>query len=107
MNFSCEMYSDWVGCSILERSYSNNGQADCTERLFSISSRVGTVGKACGQQFLGKQGDQVTELSIGDGITYGNTYCELTREGGLETVICSNLDGRLLFSFNSARYSFG
>ena len=106
-NFSCEIYSDWVGCSILERSYSDNGQSDCTDRLFSLSSRAGTVGKACGQQFLGKQGDRVTELSIGDSVTYGNTRCELSWEGGLETVTCSNLNGRVLFSFNSARYSFG
>ncbi len=106
-NFSCEIYSDWVGCSILERSYSDNGQADCTDRLFSISSRAGTVGKACGQQFLGKEGDRVMELAIGDGVTYGNTRCEVTWEGGLETVTCSNLEGRVLFSFNSARYSFG
>lgn len=106
-NFSCEIYSDWVGCSILERSYSDNGQSDCSDRLFSLSSRAGTAGKACGQQFLGKQGDLVTELSIGDSVTYGNTQCELTWEGGLETVTCSNLDGRVLFSLNSARYSFG
>lgn len=106
-NFSCEMYSDWAGCSILERSYSDNGQEDCTDRLFSISYRAGTVGKACGQKFLGKQGDQVRTLSIGDGVTYGNIQCELTWEGGLETVTCSNLDGQVFFSFNSARYSFG
>lgn len=49
-----------------------------SDRLFSLSSRAGTAGKACGQQFLGKQGDLVTELSIGDSVTYGNTQCELT-----------------------------
>lgn len=64
-NISCELYENSVSCSILTRTYKENGQQDCSSRLFSITVSHSRPTLACGEEFLGVPGQHVTRLQYG------------------------------------------
>lgn len=105
MNFSCEIHPDWVGCSIAKRYYGENGQVDCDQDLFSISSEAGPAEVVCGQQFLGTKGDHVTHLVSGQTVTNGDFSCTLDGTGDTESVECERTSTGQYLWFDRNSYS--
>lgn len=105
MNFSCEIHPEWVGCSIAKRYYDENGQADCDEDLFSLSTASGVAEVVCGQKFLGTHGDHVTHLVPGQKVSRGDFSCRLQGSGAAESVECRRTSTGQFFEFNRNAYT--
>lgn len=84
-NISCELHKSYVACSILERWYAENGQDDCTDRLFSIAVDDGAPTLMCGEEYLGSVGDYVYEMQYGEIVVApsGGEYACKAEESGV------------------------
>ena len=104
-NWSCELHEEWVGCSILERDTSISDVPDCPDRLLSVTSQGG--GLACGEEFVGKPGDEVTTIGMDQPVTYGEVQCELTILGDDVGLKCDDYFSWISFTLGYFGYGFG
>ncbi|MCR2052807.1 hypothetical protein NSA19_08115 [Actinomyces bowdenii] len=81
LNISCEIGTDSVSCSIAERYYAENGQEDCDASLFSLTTTESTA-LACGEEFIGVEGQQVHTLEYGTSAA-NDTYACSSEETGM------------------------
>lgn len=80
LNISCEIGADSVSCSIAERYYAENGQEDCDASLFSLTTTDSTA-LACGEEFIGVEGQQVHTLEYGTSVANDSYACSSEETG--------------------------
>lgn len=74
-NISCELTDYSVFCSILTRTYKENGQADCPDHLFSVGVGSEQPGLLCGEELLGVPGQHVTRRQYGSSARSKSLTC--------------------------------